>query len=264
MSSTTLAAVFANTLASALGCGVVLLIVAVAVVRYAVRYFMSRAEKIIAHIPASTPAHMVAVAPLDLIAQTDPEFTWDAFATRARSAYEVIQRARMLHRPTVAKGFVSEQMREGLTAELTGEPFVSPGLLRAIPIERLDPVRVESAGHMHRLTVRIVGRAGRRAASALWDRPIELGVDPVDIDGTVTVDEEWVFERPIGAHSSPPLSVVRCPYCGGPVKDTLALKCDFCGHALRQANDDWLVSAIEPAHSAVASRIPALPREEYS
>ena len=36
----------------------------------------------------------------------------------------------------------------------------------------------------------------------------------------------------------------NCPSCGGPVKDTLDIKCSFCGSLLNSTANDWVVSAL--------------------
>ena len=35
-----------------------------------------------------------------------------------------------------------------------------------------------------------------------------------------------------------------CPFCGAPVKDTLDIKCPYCGSTLNSASNDWVVSAL--------------------
>ena len=35
-----------------------------------------------------------------------------------------------------------------------------------------------------------------------------------------------------------------CPSCGGPVKDTLDIKCSYCGSLLNSTENDWVVSAL--------------------
>ena len=36
----------------------------------------------------------------------------------------------------------------------------------------------------------------------------------------------------------------NCPSCGGPVKDTLDIKCSYCGNLLNSTANDWVVSAL--------------------
>ena len=36
----------------------------------------------------------------------------------------------------------------------------------------------------------------------------------------------------------------NCPSCGGPVKDTLDIKCSYCGSLLNSTANDWVVSAL--------------------
>jgi hypothetical protein len=192
--------------------------------------------------PASAP-------PEDLFApirETDPTFTWEAFRARAIAAYVVIQRARMVRQPAMAREWMTSQLLVGLSNSIE---FIEAGrvarTLAPITVTRIEPVRVLSKSDHFLLDVRILGQTSRDAHDVIMG----LGPEPVSASATedlVHIDEIWTFHRKIGAQTSPDVSGLRCPNCGAPVRRPNAENCEYCGRSLNRVVDEWRAAMLAP------------------
>jgi hypothetical protein len=191
----------------------------------------------------AAPASMDILAP---IRETDPTFTWEAFCARATAAYQVVQRARMVQQPDIAREWVTPQLLTGLENAITfrGHNHVQR-MLAPITVTGIGPVRVTTGGNDLLFDVRIVGRTSRSAANAILG--VEDSRDESMLSNEADVDEIWTFRRKVGAQTTPEFSATACPSCGAPVKNPHAEACEYCGRVLRRVADDWTVAMVAPA-----------------
>ncbi|HTL81051.1 MAG TPA: hypothetical protein VL651_05075, partial [Bacteroidia bacterium] len=63
-------------------------------------------------------------------------------------------------------------------------------------------------------------------------------------------NEIMILQRDTGAGNAKGILLAHsCPNCGGPVKDTLDLKCSFCGEILNSTHFDWIVADLMDRNS---------------
>jgi hypothetical protein len=192
--------------------------------------------------PASTPPG----DPFSPIRETDPAFTWEAFRARAIAAYVVIQRARMVRQPAMAREWMTPQLFVGLSNSIE---FIEAGrvarTLAPITVTRIEPVRVLSKDDHFLLDVRIIGQTSRDAHDVIMG----VGFEPMSASATedlACIDEIWTFHRKIGAQTSPDVSSLRCPNCGAPVRRPNAENCEYCGRSLNRVVDEWKAAMFAP------------------
>jgi hypothetical protein len=186
------------------------------------------------------------------IRRSDPTFTWEAFCARAAAAYEVVQRARMVGQPEMARKFMTSELLTGFdNAEVFHAGDGASRTLAPIDLVRIEFVRASQRHDYSLIAVRILGRttvAGRNAI--LGEQTSDLGARPT---ASADVDEVWTFKRAIGAVTMPSISDERCPSCGAPLEDAHATNCGYCGMLTRpHVEDDWNVTMVALSSIALA------------
>ncbi len=66
---------------------------------------------------------------------------------------------------------------------------------------------------------------------------------------TLYVDENWTFARKTGVGSKDPeqIATIQCPSCGGPLEDSAAETCSYCGSPYEPGKAHWFVQRIDIA-----------------
>jgi hypothetical protein len=191
------------------------------------------------------------------VRQTDPGFSPEAFGARVHAVYAVVQRARMVRQPNLARKWVTPVQLAGLEKEAGhARLFGIDRTVAPVRVTRMRATHVRSDGSAFFVNVQIVAETTRLGRRALTTDPLAglLGQD----DAPMEIDETWTFCRPIGALTAmQTVQPGRCAHCGAPVDDSSTTACPYCGQALRNA--DWLLSDIVPtdflsAESALASQ----------
>jgi hypothetical protein len=193
------------------------------------------------HPPSTPPGDLFAP-----IRETDPTFTWEAFRARAIAAYVVIQRARMVRQPAMAREWMTPRLFVGLSNSIR---FVEAGrvarTIAPITVTRIEPVRVLSKDDHFLFDVRILGQTSRDAYDVIMGAESEP-VFTSAAEDLACIDEIWTFRRKIGAQTSPDVSNLCCPNCGAPVRRPNAENCEYCGRSLNRVVDEWKAAMFAP------------------
>ncbi|MDP1610250.1 MAG: TIM44-like domain-containing protein [Sulfuritalea sp.] len=181
----------------------------------------------------------------------DAGFSVQLIEDKASNAYMQIMAAQATQRPETMRRFVGDALFERLAQEIAQQaPFVF-NRLYLNNVTLIDYYRDSGRDHL----VIAFKRTAQRVAIA--DGRLRL----VD-QGMYACDEIMILSRDAGAGAAQgALYAHACPACGGPVGDTLDLKCGYCGELLNSTQREWIVSdlmAAEKYQALAASHKPAM------
>jgi len=179
---------------------------------------------------------------------TDPAFTWEGLCARAVSAYQVIQRARMVRQPKTAAHWVTPELLAGL--ENDSAFSASHDVDRTLAPITMGPItarNVRSDGSEFHIDLQMSGLMPRRVRDAIFGIAEPRIADEL-MDKQVLISEIWTFSRPIGSTTGAkvPDGFSHCPHCGAPVEDPRVARCQYCDQSLYDGAGDWMVSEITP------------------
>ena len=138
-----------------------------------------------------------------------------------------------MHDPSVMRRFVSDELFQQLAPKLEKNQEI----FNRIFLNKVTLIGVQKKDNKNILIFAIICSMQRVLVS---NKRMEL-VDP-DI---ITKEEVIVLTRDAQAGvGKGSIYQHNCPSCGGPVKDTLDIKCSFCGSLLNSTANDWVVSAL--------------------
>ncbi|MGD0492864.1 MAG: TIM44-like domain-containing protein [Steroidobacteraceae bacterium] len=172
---------------------------------------------------------------------TDPSFSIDAFQTRAKTAFLVLQDAWCKQNLDAGRAFLSPGAYFTWRAQL--EALAADGrrnVMENVSVERIDPVQIVHGRVFDDLTVRVTASAA----------DFEVDKDNRIVFGDRTVrsfTEDWTFQRSVGVATTnkPGTLENTCPSCGAPIALNQIGECRYCRAAVTSGKFDWVVSRIE-------------------
>lgn len=197
---------------------------------------ITQAEDYVSANPKLMKAGNLAGKIREMFANTD-DFSIQQIEDKVSNGYLQIQTARVAKDPAVLRRFVTDELYDRLSKEIPNENFVYNRLF-------LNDVTLVGAKQENGKNVLMVAVKSSYQRVAPQDKTINL------IDYAVISKTDIVFvTRDINAGASKgSLYAHSCPYCGGQVKDTIDLKCQYCGSELNSTKNEWIISNIMDTH----------------
>ena len=164
----------------------------------------------------------------------DGDFSVQWIEDKASNAYLQIMAAQATRRPEGMRRFVGDELFARLSQEIAEqEPFVF-NRLYLNNVTAIDFYRGEGKDNLVVAIKRTAQRVGIDGDSL---RLIDQGM--------YARNEIMVLSRDVGAGAAKgSLYAHACPACGGPVGDTLDLKCSYCGELLNSTRREWIVTSL--------------------
>ena len=164
----------------------------------------------------------------------DRGFSVQSLEDKASNAYLQIMAAQVNNKPEMMRRFVGDQLFAKLSQEFAQQQAF---VFNRLYLNRVMVIDYFRADGQDNLVVAIKRTAQRVAITA--DRLVLLD------QGMYTRNEIMVLSRDIGAgDAGASLYAHACPACGGPVADTLDLKCGYCGELLNSTSREWIVTRL--------------------
>ena len=161
------------------------------------------------------------------------DFSVQLVEDKASNAYMQIMTAKAMHDPSVMRRFVSDELFQQLAPKIEKNQEI----FNRIFLNKATLIGTQKKENKNILIFAVICSIQRVVVS---NNRMEL-VDP-DI---ITREEVIVLTR--DAHAGAGKGSIyqhNCPACGGPVKNTLDIKCSYCGSLLNSTANDWVVSAL--------------------
>lgn len=181
----------------------------------------------------------------------DADFSVQLIEDKASNAYLQIMAAQALQRPETMRRFVADALFERLAQEIAQQARFVFNRLYLNNVTLIDYYR--DAGR-DQLVIAFKRTAQRVDISGGKLRLIDQGM--------YASNEIMILSRDAGAGAAQgALYAHACPACGGPMGDTLDLKCGYCGELLNSTKREWIVAdlmAAEKYQTLAASRKPAM------
>ncbi len=182
-----------------------------------------------------------AAAGIASLREQDPNFSLEAFTTRAKQAFLTLQSAWSAQNLDAGRAFLSPGAYFTWSAQL--EALAAEGrrnVMENVDVRGIEAIRVVHGRVFDDLTVRIFAAAA--------DFEVDKNNKIVFGDRSLQpFSEEWTFQRSTGVTTSgkPGTLENTCPSCGAPVALTQIGECRYCKAAVTSGKFDWVVSRIE-------------------
>ena len=161
------------------------------------------------------------------------DFSVQLVEDKASNAYMQIMTAKAMHDPSLMRRFVSDELFQQLAPKIE----MNQEIFNRIFLNKVTLIGALKKENKNILIFAVICSIQRVLVS---NNRMEL-VDP-DI---MTKEEVIVLTRDAQAGAGKgSIYQHNCPSCGGPVKDTLDIKCSYCGNLLNSTANDWVVSAL--------------------
>ncbi len=151
---------------------------------------------------------------------------------KASNAFLQIETARVLNDPAILRRFVTDSAFDKIKSAFgQGEPFVYNRIY-------LSDVTLIGAMQKEGMNTMVV------SIKYSYQRVVPKEKSVVKLDAVVVTDTSVILltRKAQPAESKGSLYAHRCPSCGGPTKDTIDLKCQYCGNQLNSSDVEWIVS----------------------
>lgn len=164
----------------------------------------------------------------------DGDFSVQLLEDKAANAYMQILAAQATRRPEVMRRFVADALFETLSQDIGQQSTFVFNRLYLNGVTLIDYYREDGRDNM----VVAVKRTAQRVDIA--DGTLRL------LDQSLYARNElMVLSRDVGAGvAKGSLYAHACPACGGPVADTLDVKCRYCGGLLNSTGHEWIVTQL--------------------
>ena len=161
------------------------------------------------------------------------DFAVQLLEDKASNAYMQIMTAFAAHDPSLMRRFVTDD----LFGQLAPQVEKHQEIFNRIYLNRVTLVGAEKIDNTNRLTFSLVCSAQR---ALITNNSVKL------VDPEIVVREQVMSMTRDAAAGKGKGSIYQhnCPLCGGPVKDTLDIRCSFCGNPLNSTANDWIVSSL--------------------
>ncbi|MGC8775367.1 MAG: TIM44-like domain-containing protein [Chlorobaculum sp.] len=159
------------------------------------------------------------------------DFVVQLVEDKASNAYMQMMTARAMHDPSIMRRFVSDE----LFRQLAPQYEQNREIFNRIFLNRVTLVKAGQRDGKNILTF---------ALTCSYQRAVLTGNSVRLVDPEIVEHEEMMtLTRDAGAGAGQgSIYQHTCPACGAPVKDTLDIKCAFCGSTLNSTANDWVVS----------------------
>ncbi len=169
-----------------------------------------------------------------LAMQRDSDFSVQFLEDKASNAYMQILAAQVTRKPERMRRFVGGDLFEKLSEENKNAAPFAFNRLYLNNVTLMDFYQKEGKDNM------VVGFKRTAQKVSLADGKISL----VDY-AMYTSNEIMILSRDMGAgQPKGSLYAHSCPSCGGPVGDTLDLKCGYCGAELNSTKNEWIITGL--------------------
>lgn len=166
------------------------------------------------------------------IMKTDPTFSIQQMEDKASNGFLQMVTARVLKDATIMRRFVTDKAYEKFS-KFTEENLVYNRFF----LNDVTLAGISQSEKKYNLSLSI---KYSYQSVLLKDGKATL-VNPVVLTRTETV----IMSRDMDAGvSKGSLYAHVCPSCGGPVKDTIDIKCQFCGNDLNSTKNEWIISDV--------------------
>ena len=166
------------------------------------------------------------------IEQQNTDFSVQLIEDKASNAFLQIETARVLNNPVILRRFTSDAAFKKIKARFgQGEAFVYNRIF-------LSDVTLIGALQNNNMNTMVV------SIKYSYQRVVPKEKSVVKLDSVVVTDTSIILlSRNINSEvSKGSLYAHRCPSCGGPVGDTIDLKCKYCGYELNSPANEWIVT----------------------
>ncbi|MEI6692768.1 MAG: zinc-ribbon domain-containing transport protein [Chlorobium sp.] len=161
------------------------------------------------------------------------DFSVQLVEDKASNAYMQIMTAKAMQDPSVMRRFVSDELFQLLAPKIA----MNQEIFNRIFLNKVTLIGAQKKENKNILNFAVICSIQRVLVS---NNRLEV-VDP-DI---MTTEEVIVMTRDaLAGAGKGSIYQHTCPSCGGPVKDTLDIKCSYCGSLLNSTENDWVVSAL--------------------
>lgn len=162
----------------------------------------------------------------------DPDFSIQNIEDKASNGYLQILTAQTLNDPLIMRRFVSDDLYYKLSEQKSGDV-----LYNRIYLNDVTLVGASQSDKKNILSISIKSTYQR----------VLLKEDKVSVLDSIllTKTETVLMSRDIDFQPSKgSLYAHVCPSCGGPVKDTIDTKCQYCGNELNSTKNEWIITDI--------------------
>ncbi|OIP01135.1 MAG: hypothetical protein AUJ97_07360 [Bacteroidetes bacterium CG2_30_32_10] len=168
----------------------------------------------------------------EMFSNTD-DFSIQQIEDKVSNGYLQIQTARVAKDPTILRRFVTNELYETISKEIPNDNFIYNRLF----LNDVTLVGAKQEGGRNILMVAVKSSYQRvvpqNKTINLIDYAVISKTDIVFVTRDINVGTN---KGSIYAHS--------CPNCGGVVKDTIDIKCQYCGSELNSTKNEWIISNI--------------------
>lgn len=159
------------------------------------------------------------------------DFSLQMLEDKASNGYMQMMTALVLKKPEAARRFVSDKLFDKLEQKIKTE---QPSVFFRLYLNHVTAFDYYKEGGKDNIVValkRSLQRIINPATNPSFDRSI------------ISQNEIMIMSRDEGAGKPKgALYAHSCPNCGAPVKDTIDLKCSYCGEQLNSTRFEWIVS----------------------
>ena len=168
----------------------------------------------------------------EIFSNTD-DFSIQQIEDKVSNGYLQIQTARVAKDPTILRRFVTNELYETISKEIPNDNFIYNRLF-------LNDVTLVGAKQENGKNILMV------AVKSSYQRVVPQNKTINLIDYAVISKTEIVFvtrDINVGTNKGS-IYAHSCPNCGGVVKDTIDIKCQYCGSELNSTKNEWIISDI--------------------
>jgi predicted lipid-binding transport protein (Tim44 family) len=161
------------------------------------------------------------------------DFSVQLAEDKASNAYMQMMTARAMHDPALMRRFVTDE----LFRQLAPQYEKNREIFNRLFLNRVTLIGAEKMDGKNRLTF---------AITCSYQRAMFTGNSVQLVDPNIVQREEIMILTRDASAGAGKGSIYQhtCPFCGGPVKDTLDIRCSYCGSTLNSTANDWVVSAL--------------------
>ncbi|ACF10735.1 hypothetical protein Cpar_0309 [Chlorobaculum parvum NCIB 8327] len=161
------------------------------------------------------------------------DFSVQLVEDKASNAWMQMMTAKAMHNPAIMRRFVADD----LFRQLAPKYEQNREIFNRIFLNRVTLIKAEQRDGKNILTFALTASIQR---ASLTGNSVRL-IDPeiVEREEIMTLTRDATAGAGKGS-----IYQHTCPACGAPVKDTLDLKCAFCGSTLNSTANDWVVSGL--------------------
>jgi hypothetical protein len=194
---------------------------------------ITQADDYISSDPALIKAANLREKVLDLVEDND-DFTVAMLEDKASNGYLQIETARVYKKPELMRRFVSDEAFAKFTGQFEKqEPFI----YNRIFLNDVTLIGVMQKDNKNILMI---------AVKYSYQRVVQKDKKIIKLDEMVVTKTDVVLmARDItAAKNKGSVYAHSCPACGGPIGDTIDLKCRYCGAEVNSTANEWIITDV--------------------